>query len=120
MKEERVLDLLSAHADALNRGEPHDAWLSRQTDLPAELPPLLETARILQRTLIPLPVPTRFQSRLLSDLQATMRRRSWRARPRIWVGAAAVGSLLSLVGLLFFWQRRRLPQVWNEHLNFSS
>lgn len=130
MKEVEMADFLAAHAEALVSGVDEKQWLagSEQHEVEAAAP-LLEVARLLQRVLVPVPTPTPFRTRLREALSggapttSGMERKvtvSARRRPRVWLGAAAVGSILSLAGLLFFWRRRGYPLPAGDRLKFSS
>lgn len=130
MKEVEMADFLAAHAEALVSGADEKQWLAGYERHEVEAAaPLLEVARLLQRVLVPVPTPAPFRTRLRealsggaaigSGVKGTVTVSS-RRRPRVWLGAAAVGSILSLAGLLFFWRRRGYPLPAGDRLKFSS
>lgn len=124
MKEVEMADFLAAHAEALISGIDEKRWLSGYQRHEVEAAaPLLEVARLLRRALVPVATPAPFRSQLRQALSSGAEGRvtvSTRRRPRVWLGAAAVGSLLSLAGLLFFWRRRGYPLPAGDRLKFSS
>lgn len=130
MKEIELADLLAAQAEALVSGTDEEQWLSDYDPRKLEAAqPLMELARLLQRALVPVPIPAPFRSQLRQALASRVETSSvaegsvtvaTRRRPRVWLGAAAVGSILSLAGLLFFWRRRGYPLPAGDLLKFSS
>lgn len=107
MDKRTLYNVLMSHADALNAGvDLTDDLIARFAGDAATLRPLLQLARQVKGVLVPVAAPTAFSAQLrLSLLQearpalARSRSLSRRWRPA-WVGAAAVGSLLSLAGLV--------------------
>ena len=130
MQDVDLVDLLAAQAEALVSGTNESQWLSDYEPHKLEAArPLMEVARALRRVLVPVPTPPAFRAQLRDELisGATPSSRarnpvtiSAPRRPRVWLGAAAVGSLLSLAGLLFFWRRRGYPLPAGDLLKFSS
>ena len=130
MKEADLVNLLAAHAEALVSGVDEKQWRSGYDPRDVEAAAaLMEVARLLRRVLVPVPTPTPFRSQLREALSSGAEPPSKvepsitvsnRRRPRVWLGAAAVGSILSLVGLLFFWRRRGYPLPAGDRLKFSS
>ncbi len=132
LTQDALLDLLSRHADALNQNERLAARLlqKQRSSLPSDVLALLVLAQQLKRLLVPLGAPQPFRRDLRrrltgarlagpeeilpaidinSGLPGLARRVGAQAagnRPLL-VGAAAVGSLLPLLGLLFFWRKRQ-------------
>lgn len=129
MKEVELANLLAAQAEALVSGTDEKQWLADYHSHQLEAAePLMEVARLLRRVLVPVPTPAPFRSQLRRDLfsgaETPARAKgsvtiSTGRRPRMWLGAAAVGSILSLVGLLFFWRRRGYPLPVGDRLKFS-
>ncbi|HSM58672.1 MAG TPA: hypothetical protein VK879_21135 [Candidatus Sulfomarinibacteraceae bacterium] len=116
MGNDALLDLLSAHADALNQGQESVGRLLRSYPaLPPGARPMLALAWQLKQTLVPVPVPPSFRAELRRQLHTAAGEgrpapmvvsTGGRWRP-LWMGAAALGSLLPLLGLLLFWRRRQ-------------
>lgn len=116
MDNEALQDLLTAHADALNQGQESVGRLLRSHPaLPPGARPLLALAWQLKQTLVPVPVPPSFRVDLRQQLHAAASEdrpapmvvsTGGRRRP-LWMGAAALGSILPLLGLLLFWRRRQ-------------
>jgi hypothetical protein len=110
--EEQLLDLLAAHADALNEGEDRaDHLLAGSPELPSDIAALFLLALGLKRLLVPLAAPPVFRRRLHDDLttcrEVTLRTGSQRGPRFLWLGAAAAGSLLPVLGFLFLRRRRQ-------------
>jgi len=130
MKEDDLANLLAAQAEALVSGTDERQWLADYDPHKLEAArPLMEVARLLRRVLVPVPTPAPFRSQLRQALSSGAEPSagvegsvavSARRRPRVWLGAAALGSILSLAGLLFFWRRRGYPVPAVDHLKFSS
>jgi hypothetical protein len=120
VERDKIFDLLTAHADALNEYEGRDnfnseAWLSRQrVDVVqiTSLMSLLHLAQALKQVLIPVQPSTSFRSQLRHQLlhESPSNRILERPRRRVfWLGAAVLGSLLSLAGVLLFILHRLRP-----------
>jgi hypothetical protein len=128
LTQDALLDLLSRHADALNQNERNALRLlqKQRSPLPSDALALLALARELKQLLVPLGAPQPFRRELRRQLTSTpqvtlagmgnngrlpdlARRVGAQAagnRPLL-VGAAALGSILPLLGLLFFWRKRQ-------------
>ena len=130
MQEADLVNLLVAQAEALVSNTDERQWLSDYEPRKLQAArPFMEVARLLRRLLVPVPTPPAFRlqlrNELLSGAASSPRARKTVAisaprRPRVWLGAAAVGSILSLAGLLFFWRRRGCPLPAGDLLEFSS
>lgn len=124
MKEIELADLLAAQAEALVSGTDEKRWLSDYDSYQLEAAkPLMDVARLLERVLVPVATPAAFKTQLRQALASGAQGSvtvSDQRRPRVWLGAAALGSILSLAGLLFFWRRRGYPLPAGDRLKFSS
>lgn len=109
MKKKDVLTILLAHADGLNRG---DDQTERLTEQYVELGSLFELARAIKHVLVPVRAPAGFTTQLRQELMQANIPAPIVQPPRrnVWVGAA-VGSALSIAGLiaLFLLRRQRTP-----------
>ncbi len=107
-----LLDILAEHADALNRGDDlSPGLLARYPEAAAELEPLLLLARAVKSVLVPVKPTDAFLARLQDDLESGGRRRAYLPRlpQRLLVGlVAGLGSLLSVVGLVWVIRQRRV------------
>ena len=116
MQQHELLQFLTAHADALNVGaEEVQRLLRRYPLLAAETAPLLYLAQQLKQTLVPVVVPAAFREELRAQLTEPQQKRgvgSPGSSRTLWLGAAAVGSLLPVVGLILFWLRRQRTQAF--------
>lgn len=113
MKNKVLLELLAAHADALNRDEIVDTadWLA---DYPVEaghIVSLLQLARAIKQVLAPVPPSALFKYQLRQRLvQAEFAPELNGASHRaVWWGAAVIGSALSIAGLALWLLRRSWP-----------
>lgn len=112
LNEEALRELVAVHADLLNAGEEEaDRFVQQQPALDSEAMAYLYLALRLKRMLVPVPVPPPFRRRLRQELLTAddadgSIARHIRRHP-VWVGAAAAGSLVPLVGLFLFWRRRQ-------------
>ena len=116
MKNQDWMNFLNDYADALNAGpEAAQRLLQQHPAEAAELASLLHLAWQLKQLLVPLAAPAGFKTELRRGLLQTEFRAgdaSARAYPRtVWMSAAAIGSLLPLLGLLVFWRRRQRAQA---------
>jgi len=110
MDKRSIEDVLAAHADALNkRGQ------FAPPALPEEIGALLAVAELVQETLVPVqPRPSFVPSlgkRLLVRTRQGRKALTARTRRAALVGAAVLGSLLSLasaVGILVYMLRHRV------------
>lgn len=112
MEERRVADILAAHADNL-MGSTGPEVHPRPDEL-TQLRSLMDVAERLRQALVPVEPPAAFVHSLGRELIEAARRRQTaarRLRRAIVVGAAALGSVLSLAGLvaLLLMRRRARP-----------
>ena len=111
MEDKMLAEILSAHANLLKReqGKGSD-YLAMFPDYQDELRPLLETAERVKNVLRPVEPSPEFCQSLYDDLLAAAHRRLEEGAPelaksprkRILIGAAAVGSVVSLAGALAY------------------
>lgn len=109
MKTNTLIELLADHADALNQGRDTTAALLNHhgQDTP-DLATLLTIARSLKTVMEPVTPAAAFKANLHQQLRQAPHtdttpqpiRSIW------WIGAATIGSLLSLAGLLIWFLRR--------------
>lgn len=117
MKRKELLNLLANHADALNRAADPAAldstgWLANYglAGNVRSIISLLQIAKAVKQVLIPVRPSTLFRDELGQRLEVAEPTATSPLRRRVWVGAAAVGSILSLVGITLLLMRRlRLP-----------
>jgi hypothetical protein len=113
MKTKDLIELLAGHADALNRGQDTTAaLLTYKGQDAAELAPMLWLARSIKTAMEPMTPSAAFKASLHQQIvqgrQAADAAEN--ARPIWWIGAAAVGSLLSVAGLMIWLLRRPRPE----------
>ncbi|HID89659.1 MAG TPA: hypothetical protein EYP52_08125 [Anaerolineae bacterium] len=115
VEERRAIEVLAAHADRLNDPSAPSPDLSLEEMV--YLGPLMEVAERVKKTLVPVEPPAAFVQSLRKELiEAARRRRSatQRLHRGLVIGAAALGSMLSLAGvvaLILLHRRGRLrPQ----------
>jgi hypothetical protein len=111
MRHSDIVEILAAHADALNTGRHiAPAYISPYSAEAAELASLLALAQQIKEALAPVVLSPAFRHDLHRQLLAGESERSLPAgHPRgrkLWWGAATVGSLVS-VGLIYYWRRQR-------------
>ena len=109
MADKVLMGLLAAHADNLNRGKAdRKVYLKRAPDQREELEALLRLAEQIKRALVPVqPSPT-FVKNLVRQLVVVDNEEPARGyRREVVIGAAAVGSALSVVGLIAYLVRSR-------------
>jgi len=113
MESKALLELLAAHADALNRDETVDTadWLADYPSEAGHIVSLLQLARVIKQALAPVHPSALFKNelrqRLLqADFAPEANGSSHRA---VWWGAAVVGSVLSITGLALWLLRRSWP-----------
>lgn len=124
MKDPRILlaqealleDILEAQADTLAVGGDDTPYLRLFPHLQARLVPLLSLARYLQRVLVPVRPSAQFRESLRAGLLTAAHQRipaaaaaggaAWRPQWEWIVGAAAVGSAVSIAGVAAFLIRR--------------
>jgi hypothetical protein len=112
MKTRDLIELLADHADALNQGRDTTAALLNHygQDTP-DLATWLSLARSLKASLEPVAPADAFKANLHQQLlQSRPNPTSQPIRSIWWIGAAAVGSLLPLAGLLIWFFRRPRPE----------
>jgi hypothetical protein len=106
-----LAEILAAHADQLKKGQGKgNDYLAMFPDYQEELKPLLETAEKVKQVLKPVEPAPAFCQSLHDDLLAARQRRLAEGVPQlarshtkqILVGAAAVGSVVSLAGALAY------------------
>jgi hypothetical protein len=112
MKTETLIELLANHADALNQGrDPTAALLNRHSHASPELATLLSLARSLKTAMEPATPAAAFKASLHQQLlQGYLAPTPQPIRSVWWIGAATLGSLLPLAGLLIWFLRRPRPQ----------
>ena len=113
--EDRVLaEILAAHADQLKKGQGRGSdYLAMFPDYQEELKPLLETAEKVKQVLEPVEPASAFCQSLHEDLLAAGRRRlaegvpqlARSSRKQVLIGAAALGSVVSVVGAIAYFIR---------------
>lgn len=111
MRHSDIVEILAAHADALNTGRHvAPAYIPQYSAEAAELASLLALAQQIKEVLTPMMLTPAFKHHLRTQLLAGGRDMPLPAgHPRgrkLWWGAATVGSLVS-VGLIFYWRRQR-------------
>lgn len=114
MDEQSIEDILSAHAEALNRGQR--TWTAPSDDTGDEsLRSLLAVAELVQKALVPVQPNPGFVRGLGKNLLASARhgRQVLTARTRraALIGAAVLGSLVSAasaVGIIVYVMRHRM------------
>jgi len=113
--EDRVLaEILAAHADQLKKGQGRGSdYLAMFPDYQEELKPLLETAEKVKQVLEPVEPAPAFCQSLHEDLLAAGQRRlaegvpqlARSSRKQVLIGAAALGSVVSVVGAIAYFIR---------------
>ena len=106
--DEKLLDLLAHHADALNESEDvrefdTAVWLSRHNVYQAKnILPLLQLAKSVKLVLTPVTPPTLFKTELRQQLeQSPLTKIAKRSIGRIiWLIAAIIGSIISIIVIL--------------------
>lgn len=111
MRHSEIVEILAAHADALNTGRHVvPAYIPQYSTEAAELASLLALAQQIKEVLTPVMLSPAFKHSLRVQLLAGGKEMPLPAgQPRgrkLWWGAATVGSLVS-VGLIFYWRRQR-------------
>lgn len=103
MSEERADEILSAHAEAL-LGQPEGLSLADVTDEEQyELAPLFALAERLSQSMPPVHPSAAFVHSLAKELASTARHQvaaSKRMRRGVLIGAATVGSLVSIASVV--------------------
>jgi len=119
--EDRVLiEILAAHADQLKEGQRKASdYLAMFPDYQEQLRPLLETAEQIREALKPVEPTPAFCQRLYEDLLAMARRRMDGGMPQLArshrkqliIGAAALGSVVSVAGAFAYLIRSRAAET---------
>jgi len=113
MAEKVLIEILASHADQLIKGGAREGdYLCRE-----ELGPLLTVAEKVKRALVPVEPAPAFRRRLRKGLLAAAHQRLARqpadrglalgSRRGILIGAAALGSAVSVVGVIAYLVRSR-------------
>lgn len=109
-----IVEILAAHADALNRGDDNEAsLLAGYPHYADEMRPLFYLARLLKGILVPVHPPAGFVSRLQHQLVSVENAPAGWGYSRfvVWAGAL-LGSTVPLLGLLLYVYRRyRQPVI---------
>ena len=111
MSDNVIVEVLAAHADHLIGNEADSAdYLTLFPAYRAELGPLLRIAERVKGVLVPVTLSPAFESGLKQELLATATQRaeeqgqgrkvSFLRRRGVLIGAAAVGSVLSVAGIV--------------------
>src|SRR5690606_37813509 len=104
-------EILTAHADDLNRGaDTTDSLAAQYAALFPELPTLLYLGKLLKKALVPVKPRTSFVRQLKQQLLFSLPAETAPVPPpaRLMLIGAVVGSALSLVGVGLLLRRARL------------
>ena len=111
MADKVLAEVLVAYADDLNKGvAERGAYLKQVPGQRDELEALLHLTEQLKRALVPIRPSLKFVNNLAqqlavgSDMESSVRSH----RRGIFIGAAAVGSALSVIGLVAYLVRSRM------------
>jgi hypothetical protein len=116
MEDKVLIEILAAHADQLRDGRAKTSdYLAMFPDYREKLKPLLETAEKVKQVLKPAePAPAFCQSLHEGLVAAARRKRAEKApqlarslRKQLLIGAAALGSVISVAGALAYLIRSR-------------
>jgi hypothetical protein len=116
MEEKVLVEILAAHANQLGRSQRKESdYLAMFPDYQERLKPLLETAERIKGVLKPVEPAPAFCQSLHEALLAAGRRRLTEGVPQlarshrkqILIGAAALGSVVSVVGALAYFIHSR-------------
>lgn len=116
MRPINLIELLAVHADALSRGDDlTDIFVETYGAQMPELPALLYVARRVARHLVPLAAPESYSDALRQNLigldDNDVPRFAFLHGRSFWVGAALVGSAVSMAGIsLLYWRFSRPPE----------
>lgn len=120
MENKVLIEILAAHAEQLKEGQRKASdYLAMFPDYQKKLKPLLETAERVKEVLEPVePVPAFCQS-LYEDLLAMARRKmdggvpqlARSHRKQLIIGAAALGSVVSVAGAFAYLIRSRAAET---------
>jgi hypothetical protein len=124
MPEDVIVEVLSAHADHLVHKESNsEDYLNLFPAYRDELSPLLRIAERVRAALVPVAPAPAFEAGLKQDLLAAAIQRAERrdAEPKasflrrrgVLIGAAAIGSALSVAGIIaaLLWRQRSVARA---------
>ena len=120
MHEDVIADVLIAHADYLIGNKTQsESYLSLLPAYRAELAPLLQIAEQLRAVLTPVAPSPAFEAALRRDLLAAAMQRAeeqrvpFLRRKGVIIGAAVVGSALSVAGIVaaLVWRQRSIGRA---------
>jgi hypothetical protein len=128
MANRKLIEILATHADKLNAGVNEEAaYLATLPEHQDTLQPLLALARKVKDALAPVEPDPAFcenlslsllaaaHQRLASRLSSTKSQRPTylfrRHRKEILIGAAAVGSVVSVAGIVAYWMHTRAAKT---------
>ncbi|MBC7223954.1 MAG: hypothetical protein H5T59_06745 [Anaerolineae bacterium] len=117
-------DILEAQVETLADGEDDALYLRLFPHLRGRLAPLFSLARYLQQVLVPVRPSPQFRENLREGLLTAARQRAlmpahrppWRPHREWVIGAAAVGSAMSLAGVAAFLIRRAQQRAVTQDL----
>lgn len=122
MSIELTSEILSAHADQLNRGEvsPPRVYADMQVHQRGEINALMQTATRAKRALVPVAIAPAFRARLRDGLTMAAQHKESQnillgRREPVWgwvIGAAALGSAAGLIAIA--WHARHTPRAVAE------
>ncbi|HIC94073.1 MAG TPA: hypothetical protein EYP09_07475 [Anaerolineae bacterium] len=117
MDDKVLIEILASHADQLIKGRRRGDYLAVFPDRREELEPLLAVAEKVKEALVPVEPAPAFRRRLRKDLLAAAHQRLARqpadrgfalgSRRGLLLGAAALGSAVSVVGVIAYLVRSR-------------
>ena len=124
MSDNVIVEVLAAHADHLVGDKASSVdYLSLFPAYRTELAPLLRIAERVRAVLAPVPPSPAFEAGLKQDLLAAAIQRaekrrnrkqvSFLRRPAVLIGAAAIGSALSVAGIVaaLLWRQRSIARA---------
>ena len=129
MADRELIEILATHADKLNAGTNEEAeYLATLSEHQDTLQPLLTTARKVKDALAPVEPDSAFCENLRLSLLAAAHQRSAsrltsstksrrpvhlfrRRKKEILIGAAALGSVVSVAGIVAYWIHTRAAKA---------
>jgi hypothetical protein len=123
MSENVLVEVLAAHADHLMDDGDSKNYLTLFPAHRAELAPLLRIAEQVKAVLVPVTPTPAFEAGLKQDLlaaaiqraeeQSKKKRVSFLRRRGVLIGAAAIGSVLSVAGIVaaLLWRQRSIARA---------
>jgi hypothetical protein len=116
MEDRLLAEILWAHADSLTRNRNGADYLRLFPDHHKELAPLFELAAKIKEALVPLQVSQAFRIALHNDLLAAARGHRQTGTffgfsRRNWVIGAALGSAMSIAGVVAYIRRSRAEKA---------